>query len=1062
MDGAPDAGHADSAGSSRPGVNESPARPPRARPEGAAASPGITCLHCAARNRAQAKFCDSCGKELRLPAITATRLLQEDEVKFVTVLFADIVDSTALVADVSPDEAQFLLTPAVRTMLQAVREFGGTTNRVVGDGVLAFFGFPHSQEDHAMRACCAAQRMHEQAAQLRVPGSLRIGLASGLALLSANDEAAVGTHIAFGVTVHLAARLQAMAQPGTTLCSAETQNLVGSAVETRPLGRQSIKGLPIEQELHEVIRVRQGNRRFDVAETVGFSPYVGRARELALLHRCADAALTGSATAAAIVGDAGVGKSRLVWQFVRSLVPHGWQVVCAEAISYGRDIPYLLVTALLRSCFGIEEQDSATDYAGKVAASLAEIAAADLILATALLSLLDLPLGDGEAQWEALEPVRRREALRESVTHVVRAVAQRSATVVLIEDLQWADAESLRVLDAIARHSGSLLLLTTYRAGYEPSWNYTVPTVVRLAPLSNDDTAQLLEQAFPDLASGPLRDELIERAAGNPFFLEEMARSARAAPVADGGDHPERQRIPATIEAVLAERIDRLEPEDKRVLRAASALGNRFSQPILQKIFSDLPLAVFQEHLARLRGAGLLRRDRFADGEDGFAHALVQEVTYYGLPKQRRRDLHARIVRTITTIHGHTVSEQAETIAFHAFHGEAWDLVAVHARRAGQRAAARSAYREAAAFFGQAIASYEHLPVTDEGLAEQIDLRFELRNALFPTSGIGRSLGYSQQAERLALKLGDRHRLGWATAYHARDLSLVGRPGEALQVARRALKVAGEDDDLLATIQSYIALAAYYRGNYEQSAATLQTLVEAVERWDRMRRLGLPGPAALFFRGWLAWALARLGRADETQEVTDGMYRLAEESAQPLSLTVTHLARGFALAHAGRYEDARHTLQAGLDLCRRWEFFAWFTNIASCLGHVLACLGDCEAGIDLLDQAIARTKASGILVSHANELAWLADALDKAGRHADAAIQAETAIAVARSHEERGNEALARAVLAEVLMKTGRMDDSVAQFRSALAIASECRMARLVLRCRAGLAMLEYDVRSLA
>ncbi len=1024
---------------------------------------GLVCAQCGVANRARASFCDACGRPLRPVTVKVAQLVPEDEVKYVTVLFADIVNSTALVAGVLPDEAQFLLTPAVKIMLASVREFGGTINRVVGDGVLAFFGFPQSQEDHALRACCAAQRMHDEAAQLAVPAALRIGLASGLALLSTDDETALGSHIAFGVTVHLAARLQTMAQPGTTLCPAETKNLAGPAVVMESLGRRAIRGLPIEQEVFAVARVRQGSQRVDIAASVGLSPYVGRARELKLLEDCAGAAQPGSVVTAAVVGDAGAGKSRLAWRIATSLASQGWRILRAEAISYGRDIPYLLVAALLRSCFGIEDQDGRSADAGKVTAQLPDLVGDERVLATALLSLLDLPLGDAAMEWEALDPLRRREALRESVARTVRSLAGRAPTLALIEDLQWSDEESLRVLDAVARGPGRLLLLATYRTGFEPSWSHASPTIVRLAPLSHDEMGQLLERAFPDLADSPLRPELIERAAGNPFFLEEMARSARAsATAAESGDTPARPAIPATIETVLADRIDRLDRDDKRVLRAASVLGSRFSPIVLQQMFAGRPAKVFQAQLARLRAAGLLRRERLANGEEGFAHALIQGVTYNGLPRAGRRDLHASIVRTITAMGSDHVAEQAETLAFHAFQGEVWDVVAVQARRAGQRAAGRSAYHEAAAFFGQAITAYEHLPGSGQALAEQIDLRFELRNALFPTSSIGKSLAYSQQAEWLALQLGDRRRLGWATAFHARDLTLLGHPVEALHVAHRALDVAGGEDDLVATIQSYIALAAYYRGDYTQSATILRRLVETVDRRDWTQRLGLPGPAAVFFRGWLAWALARLGEAEEAASVTDVMLRLAEQSTQPLCLTFAHLGCGFALSFADALEAARAELQASIDLCRRWEFFAWFTNIASCLGHVLCRMGDVESGIDLLNQAIARTKASGILVSHANELAWLAEGMAAAGDHAASVRTAEEAMIVAQSHAERGNEALARVVLAEALTKTGQAGECRVQFELSLAIAEECRMAPIVSRCRAGLSVPENKVRTLA
>ena len=978
---------------------------------------------------------------------------RDDELKLLTVLIADLVGSTELVADVSPDEAQLRLTPAVEAMSRAVREFQGTISRIMGDGILAFFGAPLSQEDHALRACCAACRMHEAAAQLRVPVHLRVGLASGPALLSANEEAAQTSYVGFGVTIHLAARLESIASPGSTLCSSETMRLAGRTAEMLPIGRRSIRGIPTDHDVFELIRIRRGGPRFDTITAPELSPYVGRGREQSLLRRCADTARAGSAVMAEVVGDAGVGKSRLVWEFARSLSPRGWQVLHTEAISYGRATPYLLIASLLRCCFRIEEHDNSAAAVDKIGPRLAETVGKASPAATALLSLLDLPLGDGAAQWDMLDPLRRRDLLRDSVCELLQCFAARLPILIVVEDLHWADEGSLRVLAATARVTGPIFLLVTYRTGFEPCWTGSSAVGIGIGPLTSDEAGQLMEQAFPGLSETALRCELIARSGGNPFFLEELARSthdSRSTQESGGAG-----TIPASIEAVLAERIDRLSSDDKRLLRAAAALGKRFSLLTLQRMFGERASPAFHNQLERLRDAGLLRADRQTDAEGSFAHALIQEVAYNGLPRGTRRSLHARIARTIANADALRVAEQAETLAFHAFRGEVWDQVVEHARQAGRRAAARSAYREAAAFFDQAVIAYEHLPSTGELLGEQIDLRFELRNALIPTSEISKSLGQSQQAEQLALKLGDRRRLGWATAFHARDLTLVGRPSDALNAAHRALDVAGCDGDLVIATRSYVALAAYSQGDYTRSAAIMRELVQTVEARDRFRRLNLPGPAAVFFRGWLAWALARTGQAEEADAVTRVMREFADETEQPLCSTVAHLSRGFALAFADSLEDAREELQSSLALCKKWELFAWFTNIAACLGHVLSRLGDHENAIDLLKQAIERSRASGIRVSHAHDLAWLADALNRRGNHAEAIDQANEAIIVARSHEERGNEALATAVLAEALMQTGRRRESAAQLDIALRIAANCRMAPLVARCQAGRSILE-------
>ena len=463
-------------------------------------------------------------------------------------------------------------------------------------------------------------------------------------------------------------------------------------------------------------------------------------------------------------------------------------------------------------------------------------------------------------------------------------------------------------------------------------------------------------------------------------------------------------------------------------------------------------LAPFEEQLSRLRSAGLLRAPASPEGEHGFTHALIQEVAYAGLPGPRQRELHAGIVGALQTVHAGRLLEQAETLAYHAHRGEAWAAAALYARHAGQRAAGRSAYRDAAAFFEQAIEACEHLPQTDTVLAEHIDIRFELRNALFPTAGITRNLIHSQAAERLALQLGDQRRLAWATMFMARDLTLMGRPADALAVARRALALCTGDAEQTVVVRCYLALAAYSQGDYAQSAQVLDEIVGVAEAGDPMRLYGLSGPGAVFFRGWLAWALARLGQHDAAWAAAAGMMPLAEYSNQPLCLTVTYLGQGFALAAAGRLEAARDALRTSLDLCLKWDFYAWFTNIAACLGHVLSRLGAHEEGIDLLHQAAERTRTSGILISHANELAWLAEAHLAAGRTAMARQVAEEAIAVARAHEERGNEALGACVLAEVQERDGEPARARSTFQAALTLAAACGMAPLTARCQAGLA----------
>lgn len=1011
----------------------------------------MACLRCGIGNRAKARFCDGCGASLGgAPASLPDPA--PDELKHVTVLFSDLEGSTELIAGHGPEEARQRLLPALRAMSDAVHAFGGTVNQVLGDGVMALFGAPVSQEDHAVRACCASLRMHELAKRLSPPARLRVGLASGTTLLTASRGGigVAGAHRAFGEIIHVASRLQGIAPPGTTLCSSEVIRLAGAAVEAAPLGAHLLRGLSGEQDVYELRGLHRDGSRFRAAVERGLSPFTGREAELAALRRCAglDGGRAGPGTVTAIVGEAGIGKSRLAWELTQSLDPGVWQILQAEAVSYGSNIPYVPVIRLLRSCFQLEERDPPGEAARRVGATLDGLPFVPQIGRDALLSLLDLPLAGGGKDWQALPPLRRRDALWDAVSSLLRGMVQRGPVLVMMEDLHWADEETLRLLDTAVGSVEGVLLLVTHRPAFEPVWERLVPTIIPLAPLPQAGMERLAGVVLDGVDAG-LRGDVLARAGGNPFFLEEMARAAtRAMQAVNGAAAGLQAAIPDTVQAVLAARIDSLAPAEKEVLQAASALGTRFSATTLHALFPHCPAEDFASRLDRLSDAGLLRVTPGAEGEHGFAHALVQEVAYAGMPGGRRRNLHASAVRALEALHPDRLLEQAEPLAYHAYRGEVWAAALLHSRRAGQRAASRSAYRDAAAFFEQTIHACERLPQTDAMLAEQIDIRFELRNALLPTAGIGRNLQHSQAAEGLAQRLGDPRRLAWATSLMARDLNMAGRPTEALAAAQRALGMVG-DADLSCLTRFHIALAAYAQGDYPQTIAVLDPLVREVEGGDRLRHFGLPAPGALYFRGWLSWARSRTGAFSEAETVLADMVALAREADQPLGLTFTHLSRGFVLGAEGRLQEAEAELRTSLELCQAWSFYGWFTNIASCLGHVLSRLGQDEEGTALLQRAAERTRVSGILVSHGQELAWLADAHRAAGRTNQAVQTAEEAVEVSRQHEERGNEALALFALGRAMLLQGTPPDKTAgRVRAALTLAKRCGMAPLAKQCQ--------------
>lgn len=1032
-----------------------------------------------------ALFCDTCGANLALApfhpghrGLIGTGRLHapagaplDTERKQVTVLFGDIAGSTQLIAGRDPEEARALLDPVIQVMMDAVQSYGGTVNQIQGDGIMALFGAPISHEDHALRASYAALSMHASIARLssdpryrETPVCVHVGIATGEALVGTIGSDISKGYNAVGETIHVASRLQHIARPGGTLVTAATAGLAEGFIQTASVGSTAIRGLTEPVAVFELLGARSTRMRFHATAARGLTPFLGRGREFTELRRALKRAQHGAGEAVALVGDAGIGKSRLVWELTRSPLAAGCRILEAGCVSYGRDIPYLPVIGLLTSFFQVAEGEDARETARKVAAKIAALGLDPNTLRAPLLALLDHDPQD--ATWRALDPLHRRDAINAALLELVRRQSDTAPLILVVEDLHWVDSETAAFLDTLvaALPLARVLLVVNYRGEYEPGWSRR-PHVTRLAvaPLSGRAVRRLVATMLGGPATQErLAEELVERTAGNPFFLEESVRTLIEAKVLVGEpgalqlvQSGSALHVPSSVRAVLAARIDRLSPPDKRLLQAAAAIGHRFSVVLLRRLLGEETQDLLQEQLARLKDAGLIYESSlFPELTYSFMHALTQEVAYDSLLQDRRRRLHADILQSIETVHAARLSEHVETLAHHAARGEAWDRLAQYGRQAGQKAAARSAYREAAVHFEQACNAYTRLPRTPGRLAEAIDTRFDLRNALFPLGEVERDLDHLRQAEALAGELRDGRRLAWAAAYMARDLALLGQPDRALQGGLRALTLAEEarDDDLAVLTRCYIGQAHYALGQYRQSAAVMQRLVEATANGDVHRRFGLPGTGAVFFRAWLAWARARMGDATDLAARMQEMLAAAAAAGQPLSLAVAQYSHGFSLLHQGEHERAIVVLERGAQLCRRWSFAAWAANIGCSLGHAYVQAGRVEQGLDLLWQAVRQTRVIGITAGHAAELAWLAEACLAAGRPVDAAEHARAALGLARRFKERGNEAAALYVCGEVALRSGG-DAATASgyFVTALSRAEACEMRPLILRCRKGL-----------
>src|SRR5262249_18495815 len=533
--------------------------------------------------------------------ILTSKAALEGERKKITVLFADTKSSMELLVDRDPEEARKLLDPVLEHMMEAVHRYEGTVNQLAGDGIMALFGAPLAHEDHAVRACYAALDM--QAAIRRygekvrhthgVEVQIRVGLSSGEVVVRTIRSDLRMDYTAVGQTAHLAARMEQLATPGTIRLTADTLRLAEGYFEVRSLGLVPVKGLEQPIDIYELIRARPRRARFHAAAARGLTEFVGRENELEALIQALARAAAGRGQVIAIVGEAGVGKSRLVWEVTHSHRVHGWLVLHAGSVSYGKATSYLPVIDLLKGYFVIEDRDGPRAVQEKLTGKLLTLDRELEPSLPAFLALLDVPTDD--PQWAALDPLQRRRRTLDAVKQLLLRETQGRPLLVVFEDLHWIDSETQALLDGLVESlpAARLLLLVNFRPEYQPPWgSRTHYTQLRLDPLPPETAEQLLGALLGTNAGlDPLKRVLIARTEGNPFFLEEgvQALVETGALAGERGAYrlgrplPSIQ-VPATVQAVLAARIDRLPPGDKALLQTASVVGKDVPFALLQAI----------------------------------------------------------------------------------------------------------------------------------------------------------------------------------------------------------------------------------------------------------------------------------------------------------------------------------------------------------------------------------------------------------------------------------------------------------------------------------------------
>jgi len=1044
----------------------------------------LTCTKCRSELPAGAKFCLECGAavasqataeprftspESYTPKYLAEKILTskgslEGERKQVTVLFADLKGSMELLADRDPEEARKILDPVLERMMEAVHRYEGTVNQVMGDGIMALFGAPVAHEDHAVRASYAALRMQESIKRYadearRTHGvnvRIRVGLNSGEVVVRAIGSDLHMDYTAVGQTTHLAARMEQLADPGAIVITPETLVLVEGYVEVRSLGPVPVKGLVDPIEIFEVASAGLARTRLQAAARRGLTRFVGRDAELDQLRRAQQAAANGRGQLAAIVGEAGVGKSRLVYEFTHSHRLQGWLVLETASVSYGKSTSYLPVIELLKGYFKIQDRDELREVCEKVIGKLLALDRTLEPTLPALLALLDIPVED--PAWHRLDPVQRRQRTLDAVKALLLREAREQPLLLIFEDLHWIDGETQALLDSVVESPGPtrLLLLMNYRPEYEHRWSSkTYYSQVRLDALPTERAEELLDALIGcDPALAPLKRLLIRR--GNPFFLEETVRTLVETKTLAGerGQYRLMQpvqtlQVPATVQAMLAARIDRLLSEDKRLLQVASVVGKDVPFALLQAI-AGLPEEPLRRGLNHLQTAEFLDETRlYPDLEYAFKHALTHEVTYGSLLQERRRELHARIVEAIETLHQGRLGEQIERLAHHALSGQQWEKAIRYLRAAGRRARDRSANVEAVARFEEALSAVRCLSESREQIGDAIDLHLDIQVPLVEIGAYAKELEHLREAERLANQIDDRSRLARVLIGIARALRATGDATRAVEAGERGVALATQlnEPDLRTIAIWRLAQARWALAQFGQAVELLLPLAQVPVG-------NLPeGPAVRILTS-LVFCLVPLGRLREARAYAEKAIESARVIGRVAVLTNALAAQATVLLELGELRAAIAVFEQSIALHETWRIADGLPGALAGLGTAQALQGRFDTSVPLMERAVELEGAAG--QSARNRLYELAAVYAMTGRFRDAAALCRRVRELSRKVGDTWSEARSLRLLAEVAehgvnLESFEVEESL---RAALLLAEQNALRPLVAHCHLGLGKL--------
>ncbi len=1029
-----------------------------------------TCPNCGAGNLPGDKFCSECGRDLHRPKqvptidydqprsytpkhladkILTLRSSIEGERKLVTVMFADVAGSTAMFENLDPEDIHQIMDGCFRILMDEIHRYEGTVNQFRGDGVMALFGAPLAHEGHAQRACLAAlgiQRVmkdyrQEMKARFAIEFKMRIGLDTGLVVVGSIGDDLRMDYTADGDTANLASRMEGLAKPDTILVSGNTYKLIGEYFEFEPLGQVQLKGKKGPQEAYILLRPGEVGTRIAASAAKGMTRFVGRERELDAVKEAFEKVQSGQGQVVGIVGEAGVGKSRLLFELRQALPQRGLTYLEGHCLHYGGSMPYLPILDVFRSFVGIKEGERESVIRKKMKQRILGLDQNLRNVLPPFQELLSLKVYDQE--YAQLEPKQKREKTFEAIRDLLVRGSQEQPIVLAVEDLHWIDKTSEEFLDYMIGWlpNTRILLILLYRPEYTHGWgSKSYYSKIGVHQLSAGTSAELLRAILEGGKVAPeLRELILGRAAGNPFFMEELTQSLlENGSILKQGDRyvlsakPSNIRVPDTVQGIIAARMDRLEEGLKRIMQIASVIGREFAFRILHAITDkqeDL-----KANLILLQGLEFIYEKRlFPELEYIFRHALTQEVAYDSLLVKRRKEIHERIARAIEGLYAERLEEFYEMLAYHYSKSENVSKACQYLKLSGDKARGNFSTSEGFSFYREAANLLRNQPETSDNIRDRLEILQAMARQILVLGHLEGSLEILREGESLAQDLGDRKALAhFQTSIGIYYIISGSDPKKGRRYIKRSLgesELSGEFE-IVIPVSMDLIYSYFAEGKLLTVCQVAPKVIDLIEKTHTEReQFGRLDNVYSVMNGLWGMSLGEIGNFAEGERLLEKGLSFAHEIDNLLSLALVEMGYGRFCFTKGDAESQVNHFRSAIEALEKNQFrillgpaWAWSGRGYSFLGQTDTALQCAEKGLKMHTDLGAPFMLGSIHLTLGEIHLQLGD-LEKA------LIHVEQAVDLSQKNNERMFEAESRITWGRVIAARDKTKFDEAQER---------------------------------